>query len=104
MNPEPLFPPFVITLWKVTVVVAFAVLLPVAVYWLHSLWRAAASIQRYAADSLVAARGIEANTASLTALNSTIEVATEVLSAAGAAAGRLEALASALEARATRER
>lgn len=103
MNPDPLFPPLVITLWRVTVVVGLVVLLPVAVYWLHSLWRAAVSIRRYAADSLAAARGIETNTASLAALNSTIDVATEVLSAAGAAAGRLETLASALEARARRE-
>jgi hypothetical protein len=99
MNPEPLLPPIVITLWRVTIVVGFLVLLPVAVYWLHSLWRAAASIRRYAADGLVAARGIEANASSLIALNSTIDVATEVLTAAGAVAGRLETLASALEAR-----
>jgi len=100
MNPDPLFPPIVITVWRATVVVGLLVLLPLAVYWLHSLWRAAVSIRRYTHDGLAAARAIEANTASLTALNGSIDVATEVLQAAGAVAARLDALASALETRA----
>ncbi len=62
MNTEPVIPDFVYTLWGVTLVVGY-LLLPVAVYWLHSLWRAAASIRRYARDSVVAAEGIARGTA-----------------------------------------
>jgi len=66
MNTEPVIPDFVYTLWGVTLVVGY-LLLPVAVYWLHSLWRAAASIRRYARDSVVAAEGIARGTAALPA-------------------------------------
>jgi hypothetical protein len=91
-------PDFVYTLWLVTLVLGY-LLLPVAVYWLHSLWRAASSIRRYARDSAAAAEGIGRNTAALAALDGTIAVATEVLAAAEAVAGKLDTMAGALEAR-----
>jgi hypothetical protein len=94
-------PDFVYTLWVVTLVLGY-LLLPVAVYWLHSLWRAASSIRRYARDSVVAAEGIGRNTAALPALDGTIAVATEVLAATEAVAGKLDTMAGALEARARR--
>lgn len=94
-------PDFVYTLWLITLVLGY-LLLPVAVYWLHSLWRAASSIRRYARDGVVAAEGIHRNTAALPALDGTIAAATEVLAAAEAVAGKLDTMAGALEARAGR--
>ncbi|CAN5393336.1 hypothetical protein BH23ACI1_BH23ACI1_30210 [soil metagenome] len=99
MNTEPVIPDFVYTLWGVTLVVGY-LLLPVAVYWLHSLWRAAASIRRYARDGVVAAEGIARGTAALPALDTTIALATEVLGAAERVAGKLEAVAGVMETRA----
>lgn len=103
MNPTPDIPDFVYTLWWVTLVLGY-LLLPVAVYWLHSLWRAASSIRRYARDSAVAAGGIRRSTAAVPALDTTIAVATEVLAAAEAVAAKLDAMAGVLETRAKRER
>lgn len=91
-------PDVVYMLWGVTAILGY-VLLPVAVYWLHSLWRASSSIRRYARDGVVAAEGIQRNVAALPALDGTVEVATEVLAAAESVAATLETMAVALEAR-----
>jgi hypothetical protein len=101
MTPHPSIPDGVYTLWWVTLVVGY-LLLPVAVYWLHSLWRAAASIRRYARDSVVAAEAIGRHTAALPELDGTIAVATDVLGAAETVAGTLDTMATALESRAGR--
>lgn len=93
-------PPVVFTLWKVGLAVAYLVLVPVAVFWLHSLWRASKSIMHYAEEGAGAAELIARNTASIPALDSTIAIATEVLTAAEAVAGKLDTTAGALEARA----
>ncbi len=95
-------PPIVFTLWHITVVVGFVVLLPIAVYWLHTLWRTAASIRRYSTEAAVAARAIESNVGALAALNTTLAVGSDLLSAAQSVTSRLDALATALEARAGR--
>lgn len=100
MTPEPTMPPMVFTIWHVTVLLALVLFVPLAVYWLHSLWRASASIRRYARDSAAAAEAIRANTAALPALDDTIRTAGAVLAAAESVAGRLEAIAAILEARA----
>jgi hypothetical protein len=95
-------PPVIFTLWWATLVAAYLVFLPTAVYWLRTLWRTANSIRRYARESAEAAEAIARNTTALPALDATIAVATEMLTAAEAVAGKLKAAASALEARAAR--
>lgn len=99
MTDQSMFPPLVLTLWKVTVLLALVVLVPLSVYSLHALWRAASSTRAYARDALVAAQAIEVHTRVIPALNTTIGVATEVLTAAGAVAGKLDTIAGAVEAR-----
>ena len=93
-------PPSVFTLWWITLILAYVVFVPTAVYWLHTLWRASNSIRKYARESAEAAEAIARNTAAIPALDATIAVATDVLTAAEAVAGKLDAAASALEARA----
>ena len=92
-------PAAVYTIWTIGLVVTLVVFVPLAVYLLHRTWRAARSIQRYAAEALVAARGIAANTAQIPALDATIGVATDVLGAAGAVERKLDTLAGVLEER-----
>ena len=96
---DPVMPPIVITLWKITVVLGFVVFLPVSVYWLHSLWRTASSIRLYARDSEAAAAAIAGHTSALPALDSTIGLAGEVLAAATSLAQRLDTIATVMEAR-----
>lgn len=98
--PESAIPPIVFTLWAVGLALAILVLVPTAVYWLHSLWRTAGSIRAYARECAEAAEAIERNVAALGALDATIAVATEVLTSAEAVAGKLDTAAGALEARA----
>jgi hypothetical protein len=93
-------PPVVFTLWRVLLVAAYLVFVPTAVYWLHTLWRTANSIRNYARESAEAAEAIERNTAAIPALDATIAVTTEVLTAAEAVASKLDTAASALDARA----
>ena len=98
----PTVPDVVYTLWRVTLVLAIVVFIPLSVYMLHSLWRAVRSIRDYSRETLVAAQAIAANTAAIPATNDTIAVATELLADAENIAGKLDAMASALEARAGR--
>lgn len=93
-------PRAVYTIWAVGLIATLAIFVPLAVYLLHRTWRAARSIQRYAADALVATQGIARNTAQIPALDATIATATEVLGAAGAVAGKLDTVATVLEQRA----
>jgi hypothetical protein len=90
-------PDAVYTIWAIGVVVTLVLFVPLAVYLLHRTWRAARSIQRYAAEALVAARGIAGNTQHITALDGTIAIATEMLDAAGAAERKLNTVATVLE-------
>ena len=92
-------PDAVYTIWTVGVVVTLVVFVPLAVYLLHRTWRAARSIQRYAAETLAAARGIAGNTQHIPALDTTIGVATEMLTAAGAVERKLDTVAGVLEQR-----
>ena len=93
-------PPVVFTAWRILLVLTYVVFLPTAVYWLHTLWRTANSIRNYARECAEGAEAVERNTAVLPALDATIAVATDVLTAAETVAGKLDAAASALEARA----
>jgi hypothetical protein len=92
-------PDAVYTIWWIGLIVTLVVFVPLAVYSLHRTWRAARSIQRYAAETLQAAAGIAKNTANVRALDTTIEVATDMLGAAGAVERKLDAVAAVLEQR-----
>ena len=97
-----MFPDTVFTLWLITVVLALVVFVPLSVYMLASLLRATRSIQRYARDAVAPAQAIAANTSAIPALNGTIAVATEILSAAEGVAQTLDTIATVLGARAGR--
>lgn len=96
---EPLMPPAVWTIWTIGLVVTLVVWVPIAVYSLHRTWRAAQSIRKYAADTLTAAAGIVDNTAPISALGTTIGVATEMVATAGAVEQKLGVIASLLASR-----
>ena len=93
-------PDAVFTIWSLGLIVTLLVFVPLAVYSLHRTWRSARSIQRYAAEALQAAAGIERNTRNVRALDDTIATATDMLGAAGAVERKLDAVASVLETRA----
>ena len=93
------FPEAVFTVWKIGLALTLVVFVPLAVYWLHMLWRAARSIQIYARDALTAAGGIAGNTVNIPALGATIAVATEILQAAGAVNAKAGTIADVLAAR-----
>jgi hypothetical protein len=89
-------PDAVYTIWCVGLIVTLVILVPLAVYLLHRTWRAARSIQRYAAETLQAAGGIARNTANIAALDATIAVAGDMLAAAGAVEHKLDTVATVL--------
>lgn len=92
-------PQAVYTIWWIGLIVTLVVFVPLAVYLLHRTWRAAQSIQRYAAEALQAAGGIAHNTANAAALDTTMEVAGGMLTAAGAVERKLDTVATVLEER-----
>jgi hypothetical protein len=99
-----MIPEAVYAIWWIGLLLTLVVFVPIAVYSLHRTWRSARSIQRYAAETLQAAAGIARNTANISALDTTINVATEVLGAAGAVERKLNTVASVLEERWLRRR
>ncbi|MBA2243426.1 MAG: hypothetical protein H0W11_00585 [Gemmatimonadetes bacterium] len=100
MNPAPVFPDAVYTIWWIGLIVTLVVFVPLAVYYLHRTWRAARSIQLYAADALQAAAGIVGNTQHIPALDATIAVAGEMLEVAGEVVNKLDTTATVLAQRA----
>ena len=96
---DPLIPPVVWTIWTVGLIVTLALWVPLAIYSLHRTWRAARSIRKHAAETLQAAAGIVANTAPISALGTTIGVATEMVAVAGAVEQKLGAVAGLLASR-----
>lgn len=100
MSNAPLFPPAVYTIWWTALILTFVLFIPLSLYFLHRTWSAARGIQHYAAESLAAAAGIAGNTQHITALDATIGVAGQMLSTAGAVAGKLGTVADVLEERA----
>ena len=92
-------PDAVYTIWWIGLIVTLVFFVPLAVYSLHRTWCSARSIQRYAAEALQATAGIARNTANIRTLDSTIEVAGEVLGTAGAVASKLDTVAGVLEQR-----
>ncbi len=69
-------------LWIILLVVAVLVLGPI-IRLLHKTLMAANSIERYLKEMKEAGLGIAGNTQHITALNSTIEVAVDILDTAG---------------------
>lgn len=104
MNGAVVIPPAVYAIWWTGLILTLVVFVPLAVYSLHRTWRAARSIQRYAAETLTAAAGIVDHTRHVTALDTTIAVAGETLDAAGAVERKLNTVATVLEERWRRRR
>ena len=100
MTEETLFPPLVFTIWTIGLALTLLVLVPLSVVLLHRLWRAAHSIRIYAEESLAAAGGIAGNTGQIGALDTTITVASEILSTATAIEQKLRAATGVLAKRA----
>lgn len=69
-------------LWMILLIVA-VVLLPLIIRLLHRTLTAAKSIERYLKEMKEAGLGIAGNTEHIKALNSTIDVAGEILGSAG---------------------
>ncbi|MEO8193199.1 MAG: hypothetical protein ABI681_05065 [Gemmatimonadales bacterium] len=95
-----LFPRAVYTIWWTGLILTLSIFVPMSVYYLNRAYLAARSIRRYAADALQAAAGIAGNTQHVVALDSTIEVAGQILGTAGSVAGKLGTIADVLEERA----
>jgi len=100
MSEAPNFPPLVFTLWWIGLLVTLLVFVSLAVYLLHSTFRAARSIQKNAREALQAAGGIAGNTLHISALNLTIAKATEVLGAAQNVDAKLATIADVMATRA----
>ena len=96
---SPHVPEAVFTIWWIGLALTLLVFVPLAVYWLHMLWRSARSIQIYARDALAAAGGIAGNTVNIPALGATIAVATEILQGAGEVNAKAGTIADVLAAR-----
>jgi len=92
-------PDAVYTIWWIGLILTLVAFVPLAVYSLHRTWRSARSIQRYAAEALQAAAGIERNTRNVVALDTTITVATEILTVTGGVERKLDTVAGVLEER-----
>ncbi|MEO6168065.1 MAG: hypothetical protein ABIO46_06520 [Chitinophagales bacterium] len=69
-------------LWAVLLAVT-VLLLPFIILLLHTTWITARSIERYLKEMLDAGVGIAGNTEHIKALDSTIEVAVDILGSAG---------------------
>jgi len=102
MGADTLVPQMVYTVWWIGLLLTLVVFVPLAVFYLHRLWRAAQSIQLYARDALAAAAGIAGNTGQIGALDQTIQVATEILTTAGAIEQKLNVATGVLAQRAER--
>lgn len=87
-------------IWWAGLLVTLVVFVPLAVTLLHRTWRAARSIQRYAREALAAAGGIAAGTSQLPALDTTIEIAGQILGTAQAVDAKVATIADVLAERA----
>lgn len=75
-------PQAVYILWIIVLVVAL-ILFPFIIRLLHKTFMAAKNIERYLREMKEAGMGIAGNTAHITALDSTITVAVDILESAG---------------------
>ena len=75
-------PLFVTVLWWGTLIVTLVAVVPLVVVLLHRAFRAAREIEHYAAATLEAGLGVAGNTANISALETTIGLATQILGVA----------------------
>ncbi len=68
-------------IWAITLAVITFVVVPVALYWLHRLLKAARMIERYTREMLEAGVGIANNTAAVPALEQTLATAGSLVEA-----------------------
>lgn len=97
----PLFPDAVYTIWWIGLILTLVVFVPLSVYSLNRTYRAARSIQRYAADTMKAATGVAGNTQHIPALDATIATATKILGTASTVERKLATIADVLAQRAS---
>jgi len=93
-------PPAVYAIWWTGLIVTLVVFVPLAVYLLRRTWRAARSIERYAAEARVAVDGIARNTSAVPALDTTIQVAAEMVGLAAGVERKLDGITTGLAERA----
>ena len=74
-----MIPQAVYILWSILLVIA-VLAIPVLVFLLHQVWRAAYHIERYFKDMAIAGMGIAVNTDHVVALEDTTSVAGTILS------------------------
>ncbi len=84
-------PTAVYVLWIILLAVALILFLFI-VRLLHKTLKAAVNIERYLKEMKEAGLGIAGNTGHITALDSTIEVATDILDSAGKINGNAETI------------
>lgn len=89
-----------IAIWWVGLVVTAVVFVPLAVYLLHTTFRAALSTRAYAREALAAAAGIAGNTRHIPALDATLATAKQVLGTAVEVDEKLATIANVLAQRA----
>ena len=94
-------PTVVYILWIVVLAVAL-ILFPFIVRLLHKTFIAAKHIERYLKDMKEAGMGIAGNTEHITALNSTIDVAVDILDSAGKINSNAETIKSVMADRAAK--
>jgi len=94
-------PGIVYILWIIILAVAL-ILFPFIVWLLHKTLYAARHIERYLREMKEAGLGIAGNTQHVTALNSTIEVATDILDSAGKINSNAETIKNTLAGRAAK--
>ena len=68
-------------IWAITLAIITFVVVPVALYWLTRLLKAAHSIERYTREMLEAGVGIAKNTSAVPALEETLKVAGSLVEA-----------------------
>ncbi len=94
-------PHTVYILWIIVLAVAL-ILFPFIVRLLHNTMMAAKNIERYLREMKEAGLGIATNTGYITALDSTIEVATGILDSAGKINGNAETIETVMADRAAK--
>ncbi len=81
-------------IWAITLVIITFVVVPVALYWLHRLLKAAKSIELYTREMLEAGVGIANNTAAVPALENTLKTAGSLVEASILLKGGADAVGS----------
>ncbi len=81
-------------IWAITLAIITLVVVPVALYWLHRLLKAAKSIELYTREMLEAGVGIANNTAAVPALENTLKTAGSLVEASILLKGGADAVGS----------